>query len=61
MKMEAKPAQVSQATFSNLRTDAAAQMTQVARKAHQLVQAAWVERALRPVETPMMPEPEQRT
>lgn len=59
--MEAKPAQVSQATFSNLRTEAARMMAAVAVRAKWVVHRAWVERALRPVATPMMPEPVQRT
>jgi len=60
-KMDIKPAQVSHATLWNVRTLAAAMTTTVARKDHHTVQAAWVERALRPMDTPRMPEPVQRT
>jgi len=60
MKMERKPAQVSQPIFWNLRMEAQAVTTTVARNDHQTVQAACSESALRPMETPRIPEPLQR-
>lgn len=60
MKIEKNPAHVSQPMEWNLRTLAQAATTMVARNDHHTVQAACVERALRPVETPRMPDPVQR-
>lgn len=60
MKIDENPAHVSQPMEWNFRTLAQMATTTVAMNDHQTVQAAWVERALRPVETPRIPEPVQR-
>ena len=60
-KMEMKPAQVSQPIWWNLRAEAQVTTRMVATKENQTVQAPWVERALRAMETPRIPEPVQRT
>lgn len=61
IKIDENPAHVSHPIEWNLRTLAQPATTIVAIKDHQTVQVACVESALRPVETPRMPEPVQRT
>jgi hypothetical protein len=61
MKMLANPTQVSQPIVWNLRTDAVAATKKVARNPHQTLQAACVDSALMPIETPRIPDPVQRT
>ena len=60
-KMLVKPAHVSQPIWWNFRTDAVAVITIVPMNDHQTVHAACVESALRPTDTPRIPEPAQRT
>jgi len=60
-KMETKPAHVSQPIEWNFRILAQKATTTVAINDHQTVQAACVDRAFRPVETPKIPDPVQRT
>jgi hypothetical protein len=61
MKMDTKPAQVSQPIWWSFRTEAQAITTMAATKENHTVHVACVERALRPIETPRIPEPAQRT
>jgi hypothetical protein len=60
VKMDTKPAQVRMPMLWNFRTDAVAATTTVAIKDHQTVHAACVDKALRPIDTPRIPDPAQR-
>lgn len=61
VKMDMKPAQVSQPMLWNLRTDAQRATNTVATKLNHTVQAPCVDKALKAIETPKIPAPAQRT
>ena len=60
-KTEMKPAKVSQLSLANLRTLAQAATRMADTNPNQTVQAPWLEKVLKAMVTPRIPEPVQRT